>query len=166
MNAGPYAANAAAVFAPHFLTNHGFAPTSERDALVVFLIDQIEKAKWERGSPVREEPPFKLLRSFTTSKLARRPLIEYQEGGLDLATDAAGFAEVVGAKHATAGFNGTAAVQVTLAAAGSRQTIPAAAPAPADPTPPTSPCSALAVRLQALLDRWIGSSEPPSKPPP
>lgn len=83
-NAGAYRANAAAVFAPHLHTYHGFSTTCSRDALVMFLIDPVEKADWEAAEPAREVAPFDLFRSFAAAKLRRRPMIEYAERNLDI----------------------------------------------------------------------------------
>jgi hypothetical protein len=71
-----YRANAACVFVPHFYSYHGFASTIDRNALVMFYIDQAEQLIWGKQS-LEDEPPFAFLKDAIQAKLTAHPLIEY-----------------------------------------------------------------------------------------
>lgn len=76
-----YQANSVCVFVPHYYSYHGFSSTMERDALVMFYVNDEEFQVW-RALRVADgdSPPFDGIREAIESKLRRHPLIEY---GLD-----------------------------------------------------------------------------------
>jgi hypothetical protein len=74
----PFRKNAVCVFAPHFRTYHGYAASSDRDALVMFYSNPAELKKWQKMRLAKgdDEAPFEGVRDLIEDKLRRHPLIE------------------------------------------------------------------------------------------
>lgn len=73
-----YQANSVCIFVPHYYSYHGFASTMERDALVMFYVNDAEFDKWRNlRQEGKDNPPFSGLLDSIESKLLRHPLIEY-----------------------------------------------------------------------------------------
>lgn len=76
-----FQANSVCVFVPHYYSYHGFSSTIERDALVMFYVNDEEFDAWRAlRAEGKDSPPFSGLLDAIESKLHRHPLIEY---GLD-----------------------------------------------------------------------------------
>lgn len=71
-----YQSNSVCIFVPHFYSYHGFASTIDRNALVMFYINQAEQQKWI-AARLKDEPPYSGLKNAIQSKLLRFPLLEY-----------------------------------------------------------------------------------------
>jgi hypothetical protein len=75
-----YQANSVCIFVPHYYSYHGFASTIDRDALVMFYVNDAEFEAWRSvRAEGKDEPPFEGLLGAVASKLKRHPLIEYGE---------------------------------------------------------------------------------------
>ncbi|MDP9105647.1 MAG: hypothetical protein M3N49_06910 [Candidatus Eremiobacteraeota bacterium] len=70
--------NSVCIFAPHYYSYHGFSSTIDRDALVMFYVDEAALAEWQHLRRQRDEqPPFDDVLDAIERKLRRFPLIEY-----------------------------------------------------------------------------------------
>lgn len=73
-----FQANSVCVFVPHYYSYHGFASTIERDALVMFYVNDEEFKVWRAlRAADKDSPPFDGILEAIESKLRRHPLIEY-----------------------------------------------------------------------------------------
>jgi hypothetical protein len=74
--AAAYRPNTVCAFAPHFHSYHGFSSTIDRNALVMFYINEDERTRWAAQAP-NEQPPYAALKDAIEAKLTAHPLIEY-----------------------------------------------------------------------------------------
>lgn len=73
-----FKANSVCIFVPHFYSYHGFSSTIDRDALVMFYVNQDELADWQAiRQDSKDMPPFTGLLDAIERKLRSHPLIEF-----------------------------------------------------------------------------------------
>lgn len=70
--------NSVCIFVPHFYSYHGFSSTIDRDALVMFYVNQDELTEWQAiRQDSKDTPPFTGLLDSIERKLRSHPLIEF-----------------------------------------------------------------------------------------
>jgi hypothetical protein len=75
-----YKANSVCIFVPHFCSYHGFASTTPRDVLVMFLVQGQALSRWAAARK-RDQPPFSTFLDAIETKLQAYPLLEYGMDG-------------------------------------------------------------------------------------
>ena len=71
-----YKSNSLCIFVPHFYSYHGFSSTIDREVLILFYINQAEKAQWAIARKC-DVPPYESVRDRIQAKLEAHPLISY-----------------------------------------------------------------------------------------
>ena len=71
-----YKGNSVGIFAQHFYSYHGNSTTIDRNAMVLFYVNQDELDTWNSVKN-NETEPYDLFKDYTQNKLERHPLIEY-----------------------------------------------------------------------------------------